>query len=88
MSAIIITYDLSSPGRNYDDLYERIKSYPGWAQITESSWAIAPAVDPVAVMDHLQPALDNDDKLFVAVLGDTAWIGLDTKISGWLKNNI
>ena len=88
MSAIIITYDLSSPGRNYDDLYDRIKSYPGWAHITQSSWAIAPRIDPAAVRDHLQPALDNNDKLFVAVLGNAAWTGLDTDISDWIKNNL
>ena len=40
MSRYIITYDLSKPGRNYDDLYQRIKSYGTWAKIAESSWAI------------------------------------------------
>ena len=37
----IITYDLCSPGRNYDDLYEKIKSYGTWAHICESTWIIS-----------------------------------------------
>ena len=52
MSAYIITYDLSQPGRNYDDLYARIKSYGAWARITESSWAVVTEQNPVAVRDH------------------------------------
>ena len=86
MSAYIITYDLSQPGRNYDDLYARIKSYDAWAMITESSWAVVTEQSPVAVRDHLKPALDRNDKLFVGTLGSSAWIGLSDKISDWLKN--
>ena len=38
MATYIITYDLLAPGRNYDDLYSRIRSYNDYAQIVESTW--------------------------------------------------
>ena len=88
MSAHIITYDLSRPGRNYDELYARIKSYGTWARITESSWTIVTEQSPVAVRDHLKPALDSNYKLFVSTLGVSAWIGLSKEISDWLKKNL
>ena len=88
MSAHIITYDLSQPGRNYADLYARIKSYPAYAMITESSWAVATDRSPEAVRDHLVPALDRNDTLFVSTLGDSEWAGLSDEISNWLKENL
>ena len=63
MSAYIVTYDLSSPGRDYEELYKRIKECGPWARITESSWAVSTYQTAVAVRDHISPALDNNDKL-------------------------
>jgi len=88
MSAHIITYDLSHPGRNYDELYARIKSYPAWARVSESSWAVATDQSPEVVRDHLTPALDRNDNLFVGTLGSSAWVGLSKEISDWLKENL
>ncbi len=85
MATHIITYDLSAPGRNYDELYKRIKAYGDWAHITESSWAVKTADTAVAVRDNLWGAMDNNDKLLVAQLsGNAAWEGLGKKIGDWL----
>ena len=40
MTSKIIEYDLKKPGRNYDAVYEIIKSYPVWAHITKSTWFV------------------------------------------------
>ena len=88
MVAYIITYDLRSPGRDYNDLYDRIKSYNRWAFITESSWAVSTDHTAVAVRDYLTQALDSNDKLFVGQLGASAWIGLPSDVSKWLKDNL
>ena len=89
MTAYIVTYDLRSPGRNYNSLYERIRSYPRWARITESSWAVSGSnQSAVQIRDYLRGAIDGNDQLFVGVLGSSAWFGLDPDVSKWLKNNI
>ena len=87
MTRYIITYDLRAPGRNYDALYKRIKSFGTWARITESSWAIVSDKKETAVRDYLLKALDSNDWLLVGPLGSSAWYGLPKDVSDWLQTN-
>ena len=38
-----ISYDLCKPGRNYDGIYEAIKSASAWAHPMDSLWFISTA---------------------------------------------
>ncbi len=88
MASMIITYDLRSPGRNYDDLYKAIKSYGGWARITESSWFVKTNDTCKQVYDKLNAQIDNNDRVFVAVLtGTAAWRNVLCD-SEYLKTNL
>ena len=87
MARYIVTYDLVSPGQNYEELHKRIKSYGTWAQLAESSWAIMSNQTAVEVRDHLKAALDSNDRLLVGRLGSSAWIGLKPDVTTWLKRN-
>ena len=83
-----IDYDLRKQ-RNYDALYERIKSYGNWCHALESSWVIATDQSAVQIRDYLYQALDKDDGLLVTRLqGEAAWIGLDSKVTDWLKQHL
>lgn len=74
MSSKIIEYDLRQPGRDYDALYEAIKSYGPWAHITESTWFIKTDATCVQVRDKLLSVMDTNDRLFVGELsGVAAW---------------
>lgn len=89
MAAYIITYDLSMPGRSYNQLYDRIKSFGTWAAITESSWLIVTEANSVNIRDHLSPTIDRNDKLLVGgPIEEAAWIGLTDDIAEWLMRNI
>ena len=89
MATYIVTYDLRAPGRNYDELYKRIRAYADWAHITESSWGIKTTAAATAIRDNLNGAIDTNDKLFVAVVtGPAAWSGLSEQVSTWLKQNL
>lgn len=88
MNAYVVTYDLSQPGRNYEDLYKLIKAYGTWAKITESSWAIKTEQDSKQIRDNLKSALDSNDTILVGRLGACAWMGLSKKVSDWLQTNI
>ena len=86
MAVHMISYDLRQPGRNYDALYEAIKSYGAWAHVNESVWCIKTDKTCAQVRDHLAKHIDKNDKLIVAKLaGEAAWIGLEDKVSTWLK---
>ena len=84
----IITYDLRNSNKNYNDLYEKIKSYGTWAHICESVWFISTADSCVAVRDNLKSVLDSDDRIFVAELtGIAAWYNIICD-SDYLKKHL
>ena len=85
----IVTYDLRAPGKNYNCLYEKIKSYTAWAHIQESVWYISTPDSCVSVRDHLKTEIDSNDSLFVAELtGSAAWTGLNDKTGAYLKEHL
>ena len=87
MSTYIISYDLIQD-RDYDDLYEAIKSFGTWAHITESTWAIVSPKSAQEVRDFLLRELDEDDRLIVIKSGvESAWQNPICK-SEWLKEHM
>lgn len=84
----IITYDLRNSNKNYNDLYEKIKSYGTCARICESVWFISTTDSCVTVRDNLKSVLDSDDRIFVAELtGAAAWYNILCD-SNYLKQNL
>ena len=85
MSLHIIDYDLSNPGRNYDDLISAIKSYD-WAKICKSSWVVSTDNSTSSIRDNLRQYLDANDRIFVAKLtGSWAAYGLPKDVVDWLN---
>jgi hypothetical protein len=86
MAVYQIDYDLRKQ-RNYDALYERLKSYPQWCRALESTWVISTNQSAAQVRDYLKAVMDDDDGLLVTRLqGEAAWYGLSDKVSTYLKN--
>jgi len=83
-----ISYDLKKPGRNYDDLYNSIKSAPSWAHAMDSLWFIN---TPESVNDwstKLRGVIDENDWLFVVNITGQPYQGLmKQEIWDWLDNN-
>lgn len=74
MDRFIITYDLRAPGRNYNDLYAALKSFPAWAQVAESSWVVHSNSNSSGIHDYIKRTVDANDRVFVARLtGEAAW---------------
>jgi hypothetical protein len=87
MSTLLVTYDLNKPGKNYDDLLKKIKSY-AWARLSESSYAISTHSDPQTVFDALRPFLDQTDNLYVITL-KRPYAGFGPKdVNDWLESNL
>ena len=82
-----ISYDLRKPGREYDSLYEAIKSYGTWWHQTGSVWLIVTHQDAVQIRDDLKALMDFNDKLFVVALQrEWAGAGFNQKEYDWLKS--
>lgn len=87
MASYIITYDLRKQ-RNYEVLYEAIKSYETWAHVLESTWVVKTTKSAVQIRDHLANHIDSDDGLFVVKSGtESAWHNVICK-NEWLKENL
>lgn len=88
MACYIVSYDLRQPGRNYNALYEALRTYNQWARVNESVWAIVTPSSAVQVRDHLAQHVDANDRLFVIKSGvEAAWRNSICK-SEWLKENL
>ncbi len=70
----IITYDLCTPGRDYQPLYNAIAQYSKRAKVCESCWIVSGASSAADIGNYLRMFLDANDRLFVAALtGEAAY---------------
>lgn len=84
----IITYDLCKSGKNYDELYDYIKSFPQWAHITESTWFVSSTKSCSTIRDEILEVVDSDDRVFVGELtGVSAWYNVLCK-NDYLKSHL
>lgn len=89
MSTFLITYDLRQPGRNYDDLYDRLRAYGTWAHPLESVWLITTNQNAVQIRDYLTEVIDQNDRLLVvAATRPGAWRHLAPEVSEWLQAHL
>ncbi len=84
----LIMYDLRAPGRDYNRLYDAIKSYGTWGKLTESSWAIVSSQSVEAIRNFLINYIDVNDRLIVVLSGrSAAWQNMMANTE-WLKQNL
>lgn len=75
----MVTYDLKSPGQNYDDVIKAIKdsSTGKWCSYWESSYLIQSLKTADQIQNAIQPYLDSNDRLIV--------IKVVRNYQGWLN---
>lgn len=90
MKTLLVEYDLSKPGQNYDGLIKYLKSFPGWANHLKSAWLIKTDLTPSEVRDGVAKCVDTNDKVMVIdVTGRTAaWRRLSQQLSDWIQKNL
>jgi hypothetical protein len=82
---LLITYDLHTSPRDYDDVIDAIKTAGSYAHLEESVWLIETSQTPETWRDKLKAA-DDDGTYFVVRLAHS-WssYGLDKDVVAWLK---
>lgn len=73
MSLYVVSYDLLSPGRNYEPLYSELIRLGG-VRVLLSQWLVASHSTSVQLRDHFRQHLDANDRLLVNAI-DQAWAG-------------
>lgn len=90
MNTLLISYDLISPGRNYEPLRGFLESHSYWAKPVQSLYLVKSNKSAESLRNDLAPFLDINDKIIVVdVTKDAAaWKGLSDKVSNWIIDNL
>lgn len=82
----LVSYDLNSPGKNYNDLYEAIKnaSTGVWCKPLSSVYIINSNQSAKAIYDQLKPCIDGNDAILVIEVTRNSYWYLDKDISKYL----
>ena len=90
MAAILVNYDLNTPGQKYEALNEKLKAYSGWAHFGGSSWIVSgTGITPQSVRDDLRQIVDDTDTMLtIDVSGDSYSGWLTQKMWDWLKTTV
>ncbi|WP_155723772.1 SinR family protein [Brucella anthropi] len=89
MTTYSISYDLSNPGRDYNNLISKIKELGnGWCHASESFWFINSNLTCPQIRNALVKVIDSNDKLVVNSVGNNwATNGVSKEVNEWLRSN-
>ena len=78
----MLTYDLNSPGQNYDDVIKIIKneiSDGNWCIFWKSAYLLRSNLTPDQMMQKLKTFLDNGDSFFITEIVNNhgGWLAQD-----------
>lgn len=76
----LITYDLNTPGKNYQALYESIKSLGEWWHYLDSNWLVNTTLSTYQINEHLRKCIDDNDNLLIIEFNPST-------AAGWLPKD-
>ena len=84
-----ISYDLNSPGQNYNDVINAIKSLGGWAKIHKSYWYVNSTKTASEALNVVWAACDPNDTVYVvdATNNSASWQNLDPDAAKYIKDH-
>jgi hypothetical protein len=85
MHLFSVSYDLLTPGKDYNTLYARLRAL-GAVRVLYSQWMLKRVATAVQLRDDLWQYVDANDRLLVidATNGDMAWSVLETDVKAAL----
>lgn len=87
MSTYLVSYDLSKPGRNYEDLHEFLRSQADWAKPLESVWIVKSHLSALEFVNAALEHMDANDHIFVTPFtGAAAWYNITPDVEEWLQS--
>jgi hypothetical protein len=89
MKNLIVTFELTNPGFNYERVVQRIKSSsPYWARLTGNSYLIVTNLSTETVRNNIVTVLHKSDRVFVSACPvPAAWYGLPDDVGKWILEN-
>lgn len=87
MAVYIVTYDLNKETKR-PPIVEEVRKSPGWAKLSESSYAISTQETTTEVYNRFKPLLDDNDAFFVITLRRPFSSWGSKEINDWLNNHL
>lgn len=84
---LFVSYDLNSPGQNYERVIERIKSLGSWAKIQKSHWYLKTNHSEKYVAEKIWEVMDANDSLIVinSTTNDAYWYNLSPEVARFMQ---
>ena len=89
MNNLFVSYDLNSPGRDYERAFAAIESLGAAIRVQKSFWFVKSALTAKQAVDRLWSHFDRNDSLIVvdATNKSAAWQGVAQDLSKWIQEN-
>lgn len=85
----LITYDINTVIKDYNELYEAIKGISNdYQHPLESVWLVNTNIDRVQVYNLIRPHMDSRDYLLIAEIKGGYYGWLNKKVWEWLKSKL
>jgi hypothetical protein len=89
MKTIQINYDLVAPGKNYNRLFEYIKSHGTYAKPLKSMWFIRTNKTASRVRDEIKQFIDSNDEVVVVDVTGSMWATtFSDNHTKWMKQHM
>lgn len=79
MKVYLVSYDLNTPGKNYDGLYDLLNSYHDCCHILKSEWFVACNDSAREISNAIKGVTDASDRWLVNEI--------NSAYSGWLSKD-
>lgn len=87
MNNLHVSYDLNSPGQNYEAVIARIKQLGSWAKVHKSFWYVKSTYTAEQAVSHINEVMDGNDQVYVvdATNNHAAWNYLPANVVDHIK---
>ncbi len=84
---LFISYDLNSPGKDYEAVIQRIKSLGNWAKVQKSFWYVNSTLTCAQAASQVWAVMDANDSLIVvdASNNEASWYNLSKEVEDYIK---
>lgn len=83
MAVVLVTYDLKAPGRNYQPVWDYLRTFT-YCKDLESVWLLDTARSTASIRDELAKRVDPNDKVLV-IRVQRDWAARQFGCGDWLN---
>jgi hypothetical protein len=88
LQVLLVTYDLKSPGWNYEPFYSALRDQGKWLHYITATWLIATPNTPEGVYNAIGPHLTTKDFVLILPVGRPAFGFLPQEAWDWINSNV